>query len=98
MEAQIVHTTAVQSDAAQPGLGGGYHLDPNTQRLAVSGGGAGPVCTQGRGLGDGARHAGYAGVQGTATDHRSTPTGARVDRAFGPRQFLSADLLPEFTL
>ena len=61
---------------------GRYHLQPHAQRLAVSGRRARLVCAQGGGLGNGVGHAGWAGVPGTATCHRATQTGTRLDRAF----------------
>ena len=54
----------LQPERPQQGLGERHHVHPNAQWLAAPGRGAGPVCAQGRGLGDGADHARRTGARG----------------------------------
>lgn len=51
---ELEAVTSEPVSVRDPGLGERHHLHPHAQRLAVLGGGAGPVRAQGRGLGDGA--------------------------------------------
>lgn len=76
----------LQPERPKPGLGERHHLYPHPQRLAVPGGGAGPVRPQSRGLGDGCDHARRTGLRGAAIGHRAAPTCAWADRAFRQRQ------------